>query len=76
MRNGQGIEFLNGSKYVGAWSAGLKDGYGTLEYHVDGVAMKFGGYFEAGKRHGVGTEQTSAGIKVFKGQWEGGEREG
>jgi hypothetical protein len=79
--NGLGILiFPNGTKYVGSWVNGKRDGQGTQTYPNEGTktyptGSKYLGEWKDGKMNGQGTYTNSYGDK-YVGEYKDGERIG
>eukprot|EP00730_Choanoeca_flexa_P007184 TRINITY_DN12293_c1_g2_i2.p1 TRINITY_DN12293_c1_g2~~TRINITY_DN12293_c1_g2_i2.p1 ORF type:complete len:130 (+),score=10.91 TRINITY_DN12293_c1_g2_i2:61-450(+) len=68
-RHGLGVlEFVDGSKYAGEFSAGMNSGYGVLTF-LD--KSQYSGQFVDGKYQGYGVFKKSDGM-TYEGQFEDG----
>jgi hypothetical protein len=71
--NGKGTKtFPDGTKYVGDFKYGVREGYGTYTYSDGG---SYTGEWKDNMRHGKGTDTFANGLK-YEGEWENDMRNG
>jgi len=66
------FEFPNGSKYMGDWIQGIREGYGVL---IEKTQNRYEGEWKADKEHGEGIKIWKGGSR-YEGEWADGKKHG